>query len=171
MTSPQPPWIGAAYAASLLGVDRATLYAYVSRGYIRSQALPGTPRERIYSRDDVERLRQRTEERRAPDKATAHALQWGLPILESSITLIDGRKLFYRGLDAERLARSRSLEEVAALIWTGSFEILRTGAVATPIKAPTQRMPFIARAQRMLAAAAAVDQLAFDLRTPNVVLT
>ena len=73
----------------------------------------------MYSRDDVERLRRRTEERRAPDKAAARALQWGMPILESSIALIDGRRLYYRGLDAAMLARSRSLEEVAALIWTG----------------------------------------------------
>ena len=73
----------------------------------------------MYARDDVERLRRRTEERRAPDKAAARALQWGMPILESSIALIDGRRLYYRGLDAAMLARSRSLEEVAALIWTG----------------------------------------------------
>jgi citrate synthase len=171
MTGPHPPWIGAADAASLLRVNRATLYAYVSRGYIRSQALPGSPRERLYSRDDVERLQQRTEERRAPDKAAAHALQWGLPILESSITLIDGHRLFYRGLDVEPLARSRSLEEVAALIWNGSFEILRGNPGATPVKGPARRMPFIARAQWRLAAAAAVDQFAFDLRTPSVALT
>src|SRR5581483_8234424 len=84
-----PPWIAAAEAARLLGVNRATLYAYVSRGYLRSQAAPGSPRERMYSRDDVERLRRRTEERRAPDKAAARALQWGMPILESSISLVE----------------------------------------------------------------------------------
>src|SRR5581483_1023002 len=98
-----PPWIAAAEAARLLGVNRATLYAYVSRGYLRSQAAPGSPRERMYSRDDVERLRRRTEERRAPDKAAARALQWGMPILESSISLIDGERLYYRGLDATEL--------------------------------------------------------------------
>src|SRR5688572_22211022 len=30
------PWIGAVEAARLLGVSRTTLYAYVSRGYVRS---------------------------------------------------------------------------------------------------------------------------------------
>ena len=75
------PWIGAAETSRLLGVSRTTLYAYVSRGFIRSQPRPGSTRERIYARDDVERLRQRTEERRDPDKALARALQWGLPIL------------------------------------------------------------------------------------------
>src|SRR2546426_4032280 len=123
-----PSWMSASEASRLLGVTRATLYAYVSRGFIRSQAASGSTRERMYSREDVERLRQRTEERRAPDKAAARALHWGMPILESSIALIDGSRLYYRGLDAATLARSRSLEEVAALIWTGRFETLRPPA-------------------------------------------
>src|SRR5947207_8296723 len=113
MSETRHAWIAAAEAAGLLGVSRATLYAYVSRGYVRSQASPGSPRQRMYARDDVERLRRRTEERRAPDKAAARALQWGMPILESAITLIDGRMLYYRGRDATALARTRSLEEVA----------------------------------------------------------
>src|SRR5215218_6277661 len=100
MTASRQPWVSAAEATRLLGVNHATLYAYVSRGYVRSQAMPGSSRARTYSRDDLERLRRRTEERRAPDKAAARALQWGMPILESSIALIDGRRLYYRGLDA-----------------------------------------------------------------------
>ena len=109
-------WIGAAEAAGLLGVTRATLYAYVSRGYVRSQARSGSSRERGYSRDDIERVRRRTEERRDPDKAAARALQWGVPVLESAITLIDAGALYYRGHDAAALARFRSVEEVASLI-------------------------------------------------------
>src|SRR5919106_2025305 len=96
-------WISAAEASRLLRVSRTTLYAYVSRGYVRSQATPGPSRDRQYSRDDVERLRRRTEERRDPDKAAARALQWGVPILESSITLIDGHRFFYRGHDVAAL--------------------------------------------------------------------
>src|SRR3712207_3800535 len=114
MTAALDPWISAAEAARTLNVSRATLYAYVSRGYVRSQALPGSSRERTYSRDDIQRLRRRTEERKAPDKATARALQWGMPVLESSLALIDGRRLYYRGVDSAVLARSRSLEDVAA---------------------------------------------------------
>ena len=63
--------MSAADAAALLRVSRATLYAYVSRGFLRSQPMPGATRERGYARDDVERLRRRTEERRNPDKAAA----------------------------------------------------------------------------------------------------
>src|ERR687891_1087288 len=108
------PWLTAAEAARVLRVSRATLYAYVSRGYVRSQATPESSRERRYSRDDVERLRRRTEERRDPDKAAARALHWGMPILESSIALIDGNKLYYRGHDAVTLSRTRSLHEIAS---------------------------------------------------------
>ena len=166
------PWIGAVEASRVLGVSRPTLYAYVSRGYVRSQASPGSSRERMYSRDDVERMRRRTEERRAPDKAAARALQWGMPILESSIALIDGRRLCYRGMDAAMLARSRSLEEVAALIWTGRLDGIGTSTPSVePIAPPRARLPFVGRAQSVLAAAAARDLLAMDLRAAAVALT
>ena len=167
-------WISAADASRLLRVSRATLYAYVSRGYVRSQALPGSSRERRYSGDDVERLRRRTEERRDPDKAAARALQWGLPILESSITLIDGHRLYYRGYDAVVLARSRSLEDVASLIWSGRFDGAFSSAPPHRESAtgpPDDDSPFVARAQSMLAAASARDPLAFDLRATGVALT
>src|SRR5512140_1362681 len=115
-------WMTAAEAARALGISRATLYAYVSRNFIRSEARPGKSRERRYAREDVERLRRRNEERRDPEKAAGRALQWGLPILDSSITLIAGGKLYYRGHDATELASTRSVEEVASLIWTAPFD-------------------------------------------------
>jgi citrate synthase len=138
--TPARAWIGAADAARLLDVSRATLYAYVSRGYIRSQSKPGVSRERRYSRDDVERLRRRTEARRDPDKAATHTLQWGMPVLESSITLIDDETLYYRGHDAVTLSQSRSVEEVAALIWTGS---LTSPFLKTPPPAPLEPRPLL----------------------------
>ena len=162
-------WMSAADAARMLGVSRATLYAYVSRGFIRSQSQPGAVRERQYAGDDVERLRRRTEERRDPDKATARALQWGMPIMESSITLIDGNRLYYRGHDAVTL--SRSVAEVASLIWTGRFETDFAAVAPRVVVAENKNLAFIARAQSMLAAASAHDTLAFDLRSSSVALT
>ena len=88
------PWVTAADACVMLRVNRATLYAYVSRGRVRSQPTPGQSRARVYSREDVEGLRRRADARRDPDKAAAQALQWGVPVLESSITLIDGNRLY-----------------------------------------------------------------------------
>jgi citrate synthase len=52
-------WVDAGEATRLLGVSRQTLYAYVSRGFVRSEAVPGTSRARRYAREDVERLRVR----------------------------------------------------------------------------------------------------------------
>jgi citrate synthase len=167
-------WMSAAEAARALRVSRATLYAYVSRGLVRSQPVPGPSRERRYSRDDVERLRRRTEERRDPDKAAAHALQWGMPILESSIALIDGHRLFYRGHDAVTLARSRSVAEVASLIWTGRFDTTfayEPVPLASARKPAGDELPFLARAQSRLAAASACDPSAFDLRPGSVALS
>lgn len=162
----QTLWITAADAAALLGISRTTLYAYVSRGFVRSQATPGPSRERRYSRDDVDRLRRRTEERRNPDKAVAHALQWGMPVLESAISFIDGQRLYYRGHDALALAATRSLEEVASLIWLGRFEA-RLDA-PSEISSVDHDLPFAARAQSMLAAASAHDATAMNLRTEQV---
>jgi citrate synthase len=163
-------WMSAADAARQLGVTRATLYAYVSRGYIRSEARPGASRGRRYARADVERLQRRTEERHDPDKAAAHALQWGMPILESSITLIAGSHLYYRGHDAVSLSRTRPVADVASLIWRGGFD----GPAAGPPRAVSSgRLPladrsFVARAQADLALASARDPHAFDLRPDAV---
>jgi citrate synthase len=162
-------WMTATEAAKALGVSRATLYAYVSRDFLRSEARPGRTRERRYSREDVERLQRRNEERRDPEKAVGRALQWGLPILDSSITLIDAGKLYYRGYDATRLARSRSIEQVASLIWTGGFD---SDFADTPLHvvsgSAAGELPFTSRAQSVLAIVSARDPLAYDLRPRGV---
>ena len=166
-------WISAADATRLLKVSRATLYAYVSRGLVRSEAATGKTRERRYAREDVERLRSRAEERRNPQKAAEHALRWGVPVLESAITLIDDGKLFYRGRDATELAKNESLERVAALLWTGDpdADIFDTPLHVIAGGASTADLPFISRAQSILPLVAARDSLAFDLRPRAVAQT
>src|SRR6185503_6710612 len=117
-------------------------------------------------------LRRRAEERRDPSAVAAHALDLGTPVLESAITLIDGGRLYYRGHDAIELSRSRSVGAVAALLWTGSFEEPAAPRVATarPPNLPRD-LPFVLRAQTLLAAAAARDARAFDFRRDAVVET
>ncbi len=152
-------------ASRSLGVNRATLYAYVSRGFIRSEARPGRSRERRYAREDVERLQRRNEERRDPAKAAGRALQWGLPILESGITLIAGGKFYYRGHDAVRLSATHSVEQVASLIWTGGFDADFSDTPLHVISGGTAAgLPFTSRAQSVLAVVSARDPLAWDLR-------
>src|ERR1700744_776251 len=108
-------WISSAEAARRLGVSAATLYAYVSRGLLRSEGTNGR-RERRYRADDVARLKRRRDVGRKAESIAANALDFGTPVLESSLTLIDGGRLHYRGHDAARLARSSSLEQIAHLL-------------------------------------------------------
>lgn len=109
-------WLSSKEAARRLGVSTATLYAYVSRGLLRSEATSGQ-RERRYRAEDVSRLKRRREVGRKAESIAANALDFGTPVLESSLTLIENGHLFYRGHDAARLARSASLEQVAQLLW------------------------------------------------------
>jgi len=161
-------WVGAAEATGMLGVNRATLYAYVSRGRIRSEPTPGDTRRRRYSREDIERLAARSRERRNPEKAAEQALDWGLPILESAITMIAGDRIYYRGVDAGTLARSSSVAEVASLLWNGT---IAADLLTMPVGTAPRRAggaPFIAAAQSALALAAMDDAQGYDRRPASV---
>jgi citrate synthase len=57
MDTRRAAWLDADEAVAALWISRATLYAYVSRGRIRSEAAPGGERRRRYSRDDIGRGR------------------------------------------------------------------------------------------------------------------
>jgi citrate synthase len=110
-------YLTAGQAAEELGVNLATLYAYVSRGMIRSEAT-GRSRRRRYRAEDVRRLKERKERRRDPNGVVEGALHWGTPVMESGITLIAEGRLYYRGREVAALAAGSTIEEVAALIWT-----------------------------------------------------
>lgn len=104
-------------AAALLGVSRQTLYAYVSRGLIAAQSVDDDPRRSLYPRDAVQRLAEARRRGRRPKEVARSALDWGVPALESAITLVRNGRLSYRGRDIEALAGEASLEDVAALLW------------------------------------------------------
>ena len=165
-------WISAAEAARTLGVTRPTLYAYVSRGLVRSEPGTSATRERRYASEDIERLKRRADERRNPDKVASHALQWGMPVLESEITLIADERLYYRGHDVVKLAAEQSVDAVASLIWTGALDTARPPSRKGKREhGGASREPFITRAQASLALASATDPRAFDLRRETVVET
>lgn len=116
-------------AAAILGVSAATLYAYVSRGLLTSIA-DGTARSKRYSREDVLRLAARKADGKRAGHAVAAAMSWGVPVLESRISLIADGKLYYRGHDSAVLAASATLEQTAAILWGA------TGAQAAPPPLP-----------------------------------
>jgi citrate synthase len=114
-------YLSASEAAAFLGIAKPTLYAYVSRGLVRSQ--PGADsRARTYNRLDLERLQARKRIRNRPQAEVAAALHWGAPLLDSSLTLITKDGLYYRGLSALELALMRSFWEVACWFWSGHWE-------------------------------------------------
>ena len=88
-------YLTAREAAGELGISTATLYAYVSRGLIRSEATGGKRRDRRYRAEDVSRLRERKEQRRDPARVARSALDWGTPVMESAITLIADGRVYY----------------------------------------------------------------------------
>src|SRR3984957_1033764 len=110
-------WFTAEQATAELGVSRATLYAYVSRGRIGVTAAPDEPRRSLYDAADVKRLAERNRSGRSRRAVAASTISWGEPILTSAITRIEGGRLEYRGQDAVALSASATLEQVAALLW------------------------------------------------------
>jgi citrate synthase len=117
-----PEWIPAQDASKLLGIKKETLYAYASRGLVRSVAGPGKDRGRLYHREDLERLRARSQARSGHGPVAAGALRWGEPVLETRVGTIDARGPVYRGTPAiELVRRGVSFEDVCALLWGGPF--------------------------------------------------
>ncbi|MCF4128990.1 citrate synthase [Methylobacterium sp. SyP6R] len=109
-------YLTAAEAAARLGVSRQTLYAYVSRGLIEAHPT-ADPRVRAYAAEAVARLAAARHRGRRPREVARAALDWGLPVLETAVTLIRDGRLYYRGGDAVALAETATLEEVAARLW------------------------------------------------------
>ncbi|PNE69896.1 helix-turn-helix domain-containing protein [Burkholderia thailandensis] len=103
-------------AAQLLGVSVPTLYAYVSRGLLRSRA-DGASKRRYYDDAEVRRLARRRADVKRAGNVAERTLDWGVPVLESRITPIANGTLRYRGRDAIALATAATLEEAAALLW------------------------------------------------------
>jgi citrate synthase len=91
----------------MLGVSVTTLYAYVSRKGIRSQAIP-RERARRYWRADIERLRESGGEK-------IKALNGTPPT--SQVTLVTKSGRFYRGHDSIELSMRATFEETIAILW------------------------------------------------------
>lgn len=172
-----PRYLSAAEAARVLGVRPATLYAYVSRGQIRSEAGPDKRARRYYA-EDIERLAARKAQRRDPGQVASGALHAGMPVMDSAISLLTDEALYYRGRDVAELARTCCIEEVAAFVWTGDAAAAvpgLQGAEGTPPPASDGWLPVgleSAEAMRaLLPLAAAADPAAYDTRPQTVART
>lgn len=161
-------YLSAVEAAERLGVSRTTLYAYVSRGQVRSQAKPGT-RQREYLAADIDAMVQRKRGRADPNRTASEALGvHGLPVLESSVSSIEGGVLRYYGHEVVSLARRASLETVAALVWNGSVPSASVAGepsrkIAAPLTRAIRTMPLVNAMHMWLAVAGAKDPAAYNL--------
>jgi citrate synthase len=121
-TKAHPDYATAAEAISILKVRPQTLYAYVSRGLVHSIAQSGR-KGRLYLRDDLRRLAARSLARNGHGAVAASAMNFGEPIISTSVTEITAQGPRYRGLMAVDLARSQApFEAVAQLLWTGVWD-------------------------------------------------
>jgi citrate synthase len=124
----------AAEAASHLGVKLGTLYAYVSRGWLKSYRRR-VGRQALYRRTDIEALRGLVApERGRRARSLPDASSWvtvaqpnrpaetpapGVIVTESAVSSIIDGQLAYRGYPIEEVVEHATFEEVCLLLWNG----------------------------------------------------
>lgn len=107
--SSHPLYLTAREAAAELSISPATLYAYVSRGLIRSEPA-GDSRAKRYRAEDVRAMGAR---RNPANVGTGPAM----PVLDTAIGTITEAGPIYRGSTAISLAETATLEQAATLLW------------------------------------------------------
>jgi citrate synthase len=161
-------YLTTAEVARRLGVKTETVYAYASRGMLRSVRLPGR-RGSFFAQPEVEEFVARGRDERPPAGAVER--------IRTELTLLDGDELFYRGRRVADLAVSHPFESVATLLWTGELpdrdpfptdaplvDVVRTALAALPDGARTTD-----RFKVAAAVLGATDPLRFDLSPAAVV--
>jgi citrate synthase len=158
-------YLSAREAAAELAISPATLYAYVSRGLVRSEPSADS-RSHRYRAEDIRGLK----ERRAPSPEPRGLRNFDadLPVLDSAICTITEDGPIYRGVNCVDLAEKDTLEHAATLLWDVTVvdpfapdncphvsDDMRTIAEAARRAAP------IDRAIAVLALAASADPRAF----------
>jgi citrate synthase len=160
--------VSAREAADRLGIKLDTLYAYVSRGRLRSVMVPGT-RERRYRSEDIQALLEARSGTRPAANPDPEAL---MPVIGSSICLIVNGHFYYRGRDAVRLSQAATLEEVAKLLWLeeAGSELEDPGGPSRTANAGAIS-GLIERCQIRLTALGDEDLTALDLTRARVIRT
>jgi citrate synthase len=158
-------YLSAREAAAELAVSPATLYAYVSRGMIRSEPSEESRAHR-YRAEDVRALK----DRRVPSTEPRGFRNFDadLPVLDSAVSTITEEGPVYRGVDCVALAETASLEHTATLLWDATsidpfapdnMPVMSPAMIA--VAQATRDAAPIERAIAMLALAADADPRAF----------
>lgn len=161
------PWMTSEAAVQRLGVKPETLYAYVSRGVVQSERIPGSRRSR-FARADVERLAAR--QRGGGGRAGGLEL-----IVETDLTMLDpDGVLAYRGWDVVDAVADATFEEVASWLWHGTRDRVRFDAppamieTAGRIRDALETQPVMDRLRAAIAAIRATDPFRDDRRPEAV---
>lgn len=158
-------YLSAREASAELAISPATLYAYVSRGLIRSEPSPDSRAHR-YRAEDVRALK----DKRTPaaEPRTFRNFDADLPVLDTSVSTITEDGPIYRGVHAVTLAERDTLEHAATLLWDaasidpfdrGNLPVL-SDAMRAIAQAAHDASPF-ERSIAVLALAASADPRAF----------
>jgi citrate synthase len=163
-------YLSAREASAELAISPATLYAYVSRGLIRSEPSPDS-RSHRYRAEDVRGLKERRVP--APEPRGLRSFDAELPVMDTAIGTITEAGAIYRGVNCIDLAEKDTLEHTATLLWDVTSvdpfapdncpsvsDAMRTIAEAAHRAAP------IDRSIAVLALAASADPRAFT-RAPD----
>ncbi len=162
-------YLSTAQAARRLGVKPETIYAYVSRGVLRSNRLAGR-RGSYFAVEEVERL--------AGRPGAAQDGSGSIERIRTRITLLDRDELYYRGRLATALA-DRPFEQVAHFLWTGDLPDAVEAATdpsavvrsRSALAALPPRTRLVDRLRLIVTVAAAADPLRSDLGAGSVIRT
>ena len=114
MNNSEELYLSAREAAAELAISPATLYAYVSRGLIRSEPTPDSRKNR-YRAEDVRALKERRVP--SPEPRGLRSFDAELPVMDSEISTITEDGPIYRGVNCVDLAERDTLEHAATLLW------------------------------------------------------
>src|SRR6202790_2564786 len=107
-------YLSAREASAELAISPATLYAYVSRGLIRSEPSQDS-RSHRYRAEDIRGLKERRTP--SPEPRGMRSFDADLPVMDSAIATITEDGPIYRGVNCIDLAQKDTLEHTATLLW------------------------------------------------------
>jgi citrate synthase len=107
-------YLSAREASAELAISPATLYAYVSRGLIRSEPSSDS-RSHRYRAEDIRSLKERRTP--SPEPRGLRNFDADLPVMDSAIATITEDGPIYRGVNCVDLADTETLEHAATLLW------------------------------------------------------
>ncbi|NPU14414.1 citrate synthase [Bradyrhizobium sp. 83002] len=163
-------YLSAREASAELAISPATLYAYVSRGLVRSEPSPNS-RSNRYRAEDIRALKERRAP--APEPRAFRSFDADLPLFDSAVSTITEAGPIYRGVNCVELAERDSLEHAATLLWDVTaidpFAADNLPAVSEEMKIiadAARRAAPIDRSISVLALATNADPSAFN-RSPD----